>query len=95
MGQTVARRCPALPCTSSCRGQLGPQSKVEDMVRERGQGEGEERDAGKMEGMQLGKDWDAAVAKRVHLGGGGRQAFHWGWDNPEVMMEGRVRTTVR
>lgn len=38
--------------------------------------------------MQLGKGWDAAVTKWVHLGGGGRKAFHRGWDNPEVMMEG-------
>lgn len=48
MGQMVARRCPVLPCISSCREQPGPQSKVEDMARERGQGEGEDRDAGKM-----------------------------------------------
>ena len=48
MGQMVARRYPALLCISSCRGQLEPQSKVEDMVRERGQGEGKDRDAGKM-----------------------------------------------
>lgn len=38
--------------------------------------------------MQLEKDWDAALTKRVHVGGGGRKAFHWGWDNPVVMMEG-------
>ena len=48
MGQTGARKCPALPCISSCRGQLGPQGKVEDMVRERGQGEGKDSNAGKM-----------------------------------------------
>lgn len=48
MGQMVARRCPVLPCISSCRGQLGPQSKVEDMARQRGQGEHEDRVAGKM-----------------------------------------------
>lgn len=88
MGKTAAGRYCALPCIPGCRGQLGPQSKVEDLVRERGQGEGENRDAGKMWRRQLEKDWDAALTKRVHLGGEGRKAFHWGWDNPEVMMEG-------
>lgn len=39
MGLLVVRRCPALLCTSICRDQLRPQSKVEDMVIDKCQGE--------------------------------------------------------
>lgn len=45
--------------------------------------------------MQLGKDWDAAVTKKVHLGCGERKLFHWRWGNQEAMMEGRVGEAVR
>lgn len=48
MGQMDARQCPALPSNLSFRDQLRTYSKVEDVVRERSQGEGEDRDVEEM-----------------------------------------------